>query len=276
MKLVTIPILLLVFSSHSTILATPHQRILPPPLEPQPQPQSLTLIDLLSQSTKHTLLLKAIQRARLVPTINKLNSSTLFAPTDDAIRANQRDSGLGLLDDYAFGVLVGRDNQQLQLRDTILYHLLNYTLFPAPIPEPEPEPHPPSNDSSSSFHPSPLPLNLPTLHETLLFPRLSVSPPLPLPSLPGDDDPDSNPPNGLLKDEGQKVRVIRKEAKNGKKTIWVGGDWKGNGGVEAVSGSIEYAANGVMISLEGVLERPVDLGESGWLASLRSSQRAIC
>ncbi|KAF8755931.1 hypothetical protein RHS01_04861 [Rhizoctonia solani] len=44
-----------------------------------------TIIDVLSADEDYTLLLKALQRARLVPTLNRINGSTLFAPTNAAI-----------------------------------------------------------------------------------------------------------------------------------------------------------------------------------------------
>ncbi|POW14083.1 hypothetical protein PSHT_07526 [Puccinia striiformis] len=96
------------------------------PIEQQQQtfaiePQTTTLIDLLSKSEEHSKLLQLIQITRLVPLINSLTQATLFAPTNQALDSSE---------------LVGKlqqDNQQLELRQTLLYHLLNFTL-PDSIP----------------------------------------------------------------------------------------------------------------------------------------------
>ncbi|GAA5886633.1 hypothetical protein JCM5296_005355 [Sporobolomyces johnsonii] len=249
-----------------------------------PQTTATTLVDLLSASPDHSLLLAAFQRARLIPTLNRLNGSTLFAPTNDAIRAERdREAGRGEADAATDGGLSStsvwshvvdwadrpgddledadsdgnkRDNLQLALRETLLYHLLNYTLFP-----------PPSNDSSVSSL-LPLPLDVPTLQETLLFPTLSPynrSFPAP-PSLPGSEpdqpDPSAPPtdrPEGLLRGEGQRVRVMRRKGDGkGKDEIRVGVDWRGGGGVKGER-KIEHARNGDFVSLDGVLQKPKDL-----------------
>ncbi|GAA6014856.1 hypothetical protein JCM10207_002203 [Rhodosporidiobolus poonsookiae] len=235
---------------------------------------SSSLVDLLSASPDHQLLLAAFQRARLVPTLNRLNGSTLFAPTDDAIR-KERDrerqddlsggGGRGMWTqvvewaeqgqpDIVEGDTVAeRDNLQLSLRDSLLYHVLNYTLFA-----------PPANSTNSSEPaPKPLPLDIPTLQETLYFPSLfpyNRSFPAP-PSLPGTEpdkpDPDApkDRPEGLLHGEGQRVRVLSR--KKGKE-LWVGGDWKGEGGIQAV-GKTLFATNGALVPLEAVLQKPDDL-----------------
>ncbi|CEQ40611.1 SPOSA6832_02239 [Sporobolomyces salmonicolor] len=249
-----------------------------------PKTTATTLVDLLSASPDHSLLLAAFQHARLIPTLNRLNGSTLFAPTNDAIRAERdREAGRSEADAATDGGLSStsiwshvvdcadrpcddlddadsdrnkRDNLQFALRETLLYHLLNYTLFP-----------PPSNHSSlSSSHP--LPLDVPTLQETLLFPTLSPynrSFPAP-PSLPGSEpdqpDPSAPPkdrPEGLLRGEGQRVRVMmRKGDGRGKNEIRVGVDWRGAGGVKGER-KIEHARNGDFVSLDGVLQKPKDL-----------------
>ncbi|GAA5970690.1 hypothetical protein JCM11641_007401 [Rhodosporidiobolus odoratus] len=241
------------------------------------QTQSTTLVDLLSSSDDHQLLLAAFQRARLIPTLNKLNGSTLFAPTDDAIRRERdrergsTDAGLGggdeggsrvwsaVVDWVEQGALptvhdeAKHDNLQLALRDTLLYHVLNHTLFP-----------PPANSTNTSDPaPKPLPYDTPTLQETLYFPLLfpyNHSFPAP-PSLPGTEpdkpDPDApkHRPEGLLHGEGQRVRVIKRKKDN---EIRVGGDWRGEGGVKVV-GKPKFAGNGALVPLEAVLQKPQDL-----------------
>ncbi|KAJ7630786.1 carnitine acyl carnitine carrier [Roridomyces roridus] len=75
---------------------------------------SPTLVDALSADPDYTSLLRLLQRARLIPTLNKLNGSTFFAPTNDAISR--------------------RHNIQEQLRQQLFYHLINYTLPDMPDP----------------------------------------------------------------------------------------------------------------------------------------------
>ena len=242
---------------------------------------SLSIVDLLAASQNHTLLLKAIQRARLVPFLNRLNGSTLFAPSDAAIKAERvseaaagpkgshdavwtyalsNDGGDEAASGGGSDSVVGsaaskrpHDNLQLALRDTLLYHILNYTLFPAP------------NSSTNASAPNALVATskLPTLEETMYYPSLSPfnkSFPVP-PTLPGSppDDPDPDRPRseeGLLRGEGQRLRVVTK----GKAAeLWVGGDWRGEGGIKAIDGTLAFAKNGALVVLDGVLKRPLDL-----------------
>ncbi|GAA6019042.1 hypothetical protein JCM11491_002499 [Sporobolomyces phaffii] len=229
---------------------------------------STSLVELLSASPDHSLLLRAFQRARLVPDLNKLNGSTLFAPTNEAIRRAASDDHLAHRSSPSsssvWRVLAldsdddePRDNLQLELRQTLLYHCLNYTLFPDPNPSPTPSPN-----ASSSFDRDPLPIDVVTLQETLYYPSLSPyndSFPHP-PTLPGsppdDHDKPPRPPKGLLDGEGQKVRVV---ARKDKDQVWVGVDAKGEGGIAVNRRAIEWAKNGVFVPVDGVLERPTDL-----------------
>ena len=43
-------------------------------------------MDALNEDPDYTSLLNLLQKARLIPTLNRLNGSTLFAPTNDAIK----------------------------------------------------------------------------------------------------------------------------------------------------------------------------------------------
>src|SRR5580693_7458774 len=52
----------------------------------QPTISTSTLVDALNADPDYTSLLSLLQKARLIPTLNRLNGSTLFAPTNDAIR----------------------------------------------------------------------------------------------------------------------------------------------------------------------------------------------
>lgn len=47
---------------------------------------SSTLVDALSADPDYSSLLRLLQRADLILTLNKLNGSTLLAPTNDAIK----------------------------------------------------------------------------------------------------------------------------------------------------------------------------------------------
>ncbi|SCV70845.1 BQ2448_3607 [Microbotryum intermedium] len=286
-------LLLLPFTSISSLVLASSSTSSPSP----PSARSISLVDLLNDSPEHSLLLLALQRARLIPTVNLLNGSVLWAPTNDAIKAEiehekqqgaqRHRPGLSLSDDvratnsriWSYAVhghstlmsnsLKEHDNLQLQLRDTLMYHMLNYTLFPPPHDD-----TPPSSDnrtslawnSSSLF--GVLPLDKVILHETLYHPSLSSfnkSFPAP-PTLPGSppDNPDPDKPHkidGLLRGRGQRVRVVRKSAKNGsKEQVWIGGDWQGEGGAVAEN-KILHATNGALVSLAAVLHRPVDLGQ---------------
>ncbi|BGP39203.1 hypothetical protein JCM10450v2_003158 [Rhodotorula kratochvilovae] len=242
---------------------------------PPPTPDTSRLVDLLSSSPDHQLLLAAFKRARLVPTLNRLNGSTLFAPTDEAIRRERdRERERGLSGDEVGGGVwsavvdwveqgsvdetpAEHDNLQLALRDTLLYHVLNYTLVPPP----------PSNRTNSTTPPvEPLPLDVTTLHETLYFPSLfpyNRSYPAP-PSLPGTepDRPDPDAPNhrpeGLLHGEGQRLRAVRRQGEKKAEEYWVGVDWKGEGGVRS-AGKPKFARNGALVPLEAVLTKPDDL-----------------
>jgi solute carrier family 25 (mitochondrial carnitine/acylcarnitine transporter), member 20/29 len=111
---------------------------------------STTLVDKLSEDPDYTTLLRLLQRARLIPTLNRLNSSTFFAPTNDAIK---RHPSLSRLSSFT------GNNVNEQLRQELFYHLLNYTVvlpkgkdilvtktlhFPHDSPEPPSQDPPPS------------------------------------------------------------------------------------------------------------------------------------
>lgn len=99
------------------------------PLSSTPSTTSTTLIDALNDDPDYTSLLDLLQHARLIPTLNKLNGSTFFAPTNDAIKRHQ-DAGLWL-----------HDNIHEKLRQELFYHLLNYTLPDLSTAEPSVEIH---------------------------------------------------------------------------------------------------------------------------------------
>ncbi|GLB36003.1 putative mitochondrial carrier (TC 2.A.29) family protein [Lyophyllum shimeji] len=193
--------------------------------QPLTTTSSTTLIDVLSADPNYTSLLRLLQRARLVPTLNKLNGSTLFAPTNDAIKHYLRDNQLwhNVIHDDDFAL---RDNVQEQLRQQFFYHLLNYTLPDLPTDR---NPH---------------------THKTLHYPRkLSPDPP-------SRNPPPSPPwmpiPGGMLGGEPQRLR-----ASGNDRTAWVGVDAFGKGGSKIVNNT--HAGNGVVYGIAKVLEPPSDL-----------------
>lgn len=189
------------------------------------QSQSNTLVDALSGDQDYTLLLPLLQRARLIPTLNKLNGSTFFAPTNDAIKRHVDKNTLWQRILSETPSLVP-DNMQEQLRQQLFYHLLNYSLTQLP------------DDSSTQI--------LKTLH----FPQL------PLDSSPHEPPPPWFPiPHGLLGDQPQPLRLASRDG-----SIWVGVDASGNGGAELVKGRVD-ATNGIIYGIAEVLEPPADLSE---------------
>jgi solute carrier family 25 (mitochondrial carnitine/acylcarnitine transporter), member 20/29 len=210
--------------------------VLPPvysaqtPLNHIPSPLSDTITDKLSQDPDYTSLLVLLQRARLIPTLNKLNGSTFFAPTNDAISKIAASNTLwktALSDDSP----ELRDNVQEKLRQELFYHLLNYTL-------PDETPHE-------------LPETLYTLH----YPRTPVGPP-------SREPPPSPPwmpiPGGTLGGKPQRLRRTVRDDET-----WVGVDAFGKKGVKVVEQV--PASNGVVMKINEVIGVPPDLGTYIWL-----------
>ncbi|KAL6302150.1 FAS1 domain-containing protein [Sparassis latifolia] len=177
-------------------LASPSQLPLP-----VPSAQSTTLLDALSADPDYVSLIKLLQRAKLVPTLNRLNGSTLFAPTNDAIAANSL--WQTALDDPL------RDNLQENLRQQLFYHLLNYTLTILPTEK------------------------LPQEHKTLLYPHSPKEPPS---SQPPPNPPWMPIPNGTLGDQPQRLRASHRD-----ESMWVGVDFSGDGGARVVKDRVDTA-----------------------------------
>lgn len=206
---------------------------------------SFNLIDLLSQSPDHTILVRLLQRTRLVPTLNRLqefddgSGLTVLAPTNDAFlrkkqeQIAQRQLALDispnsptfweyLVDDnsdqhqrqltsdgstciWNDGVCMTASNVNAVARQHLLYHVLNYTL-----------PFALSDDTGPHSAREPLPeLGRPQMHTTLHFPsrRMLVEP-----THPGRVPvPDEEDHGGLLGHHGQRMRIALVEDKeNGK------------------------------------------------------------
>lgn len=195
-----------------------------------PSTSSTTLVDALSADPDYTLLIRLLQRSRLIPTLARLNGTTLFAPTNKAIERHAAYNslwGAGLYEDEDY--LKPRDNIQEKLRQELLYHMLNGTLPPFPKPE------------GSTVQ----------VHETLHYPRKPVDPPT-------GDPPPSPPwipkPGGTLGGRPQRLRLSSRG-----EGVWVGVDTFGKGGVKVTKGRVNVA-NGVLVGIDGVLEPPPSLG----------------
>lgn len=183
-----------------------------------------TLVSKLSADPEYTSLLRLLQRARLIPTLNKLNGSTLFAPTNDAISKHAAVNTIwqSALADDAQEL---RDNIQEKLRQELFYHLLNHTLPEGPPEDVE---------------------TLLTLH----YPRTPVEPP--------SREPPPNPPwmpipGGSLGGQPQRLRVALRDEET-----WVGVDAFGKNGVKTTERV--NASNGVVLKVDEVLNVPPDLG----------------
>lgn len=187
---------------------------------------SKNIIDALSEDPDYTSLLGLLQRAKLIPTLNKLNSTTLFAPTNDAIK---RHASVNLLWQTALadGAAELRDNIQEKLRQELFYHMLNYTLEEFPK-EQDPE-------------------VLLTLH----YPRIPVEPPShePPPSPPWMPE-----PGGTLGGKPQRLRIASRD-----ETSWVGVNAFGEDGAKV--SKVVDASNGKVVGIDAVLSVPQDLGQ---------------
>ncbi len=186
-----------------------------------PSTRSATLIDALSSDSDYSSLLRLIQRAKLVPTLNRLNGSTLFAPTNEAIEHHRKKTGKSIWSEKEEDTT---DNIQWELRQHLLYHLLNYTL-----PEVQ-----------ESLIPQ----------RTLHFPALPLEPPT-------GDPPPSPPwlpePGGLLGGEPQRLRTVIRDGKS-----FIGVNSQGKGGAKVVKDMLE-TANGNIYGIDRVVDLPLDL-----------------
>lgn len=204
--------------------------------------QRINLVDQLNSDPDFTQLLRLLQRARLIPTLNRLVDATVFAPTNDAIE-RYRNSSLShnarLWDISSFnhvseldaGGDLAPDNVQYQLRQHLLYHLLNYSL---PIMPPD------------------FPHHRPLVLDTLNFPDVSLPPPT--------DEPAPAPPwlplpGGSLNKAPQRLRVASRDA-----SAWVGVDFAGHGGAQVTKSPL-LASNGIIIPLSDVVPAPGNLLE---------------
>lgn len=192
-----------------------------------------TIVDVLSSDADYSTLIHLLQRTKLIPTLNKLNGSTFFAPTNAAFSSHPPTALYLSLSPEPSSPSLVPDNILHQLRQTLLYHVLNFS------------------SPASHLFPSGSPLPL----ETLLFPANYSGHTTP--------DPSPAPPwlpaaQGSLGGEGQRLRAVRREGDGGD---WIGVDWRGQGGVQVLEKG-RKAGNGVIFKIGGVLAMPPDIGET--------------
>lgn len=187
---------------------------------------SKNLVDYLSADPDYTSLLRLLQQARLIPTLNRLNGSTLFAPTNDAIKRHSDSNTLWhnalWEDDTSL-----RDNIREKLRQELFYHLLNRTVSELPKGD------------------------VPSVYKTLHYPRTPLEPP--------SRDPPPHPPwmpipGGTLGGEPQRLRAALRDSAG-----WVGVDAFGGGGAEVVKEPV-MTSNGALVGIGDVLQVPPDVG----------------
>lgn len=191
----------------------------------------VNLVDKLSSDSNFTSLLRLLQRTRLIATLNRLEDATLFAPTNEAIEKYRKSTsstarlwGISYSDDA--DTLEPPDNVRYQLRQHLLYHLLNYSL---PIMPPHfPDQHP---------------LALDTLH----YPDVAHSPPT---GPPAPAPPWLPVPGGSLNNAPQRLRVASRDS-----VAWVGVDSAGRGGARVVKDPL-LASNGIIIPVGDVVSLP--------------------
>ncbi|KAJ9111135.1 hypothetical protein QFC19_001334 [Naganishia cerealis] len=219
-----------------------------------------TTIDVLSSSPNHSIFLHLLQRTKLIPTLNLIQGSSIFAPTDEAW------SAWGEAQDASTQLLLSRDtsldvadNVLFGLRQHLLYHILNYTLHGDPTA------------SETSTIPSV------ATETTLLYPGRPIMPPSP-------HRPPNGPPwipqggDGDLGGSGQKLRICYVGGQpntvgcnvngEGGSPVWNGWPSKRRNLTSAESGRqekkstkkpdevVRHASNGVVIGIQQVLEMP--------------------
>lgn len=204
--------------------------------QPLPATRSTTLVDALSADPNYTSLLRLLQRARLIPTLNRLTNSTLFAPTNDAIKKHP------LWPDLLRGnPLPLTDNVQERLRQQLFYHLLNFTVSALPTDK------------------------KPVVYKTLHYPRAPETPPS---RTPPSSPPWMPVPGGTLGGEPQRLRASSRDDKS-----WVGVDAFGKHGASITNRA--EATNGIVFGVSEILDPPPDLGMSPFPGMYTQSLKAL-
>lgn len=224
------------------------------------EPSSTNLVDLLSADGDLSLFIRLLQRARLIPTLNKLHNATLFAPTNDAVSSESwlMDMLPPLDSDGDYDAPKKQDNDSdphdnlnYRLRERLFYHMLNYTWT-------APEQAAPSEEGNKDYA-SPIA----SYETTLLFPTKHEDH-----GRPGHV-PYPEPEDTLLGGEGQKlaVAVERKTSSNRfrtqdgpeQATIRIGVDELAQGGAAILPARGGIARNGRLVVIDAILRPPKSL-----------------
>ena len=207
-------------------------------LAPSPEFEvtSTNIVDVLSQDPELSLFIRLLQRARLIPTLNKIHDATVFAPTNEAVRNRSLADPVlaaALLDESADQEeLDGRDNLQYRLRERLFYHMLNYTSPDLSFPDVQ--------DSRIAYEST---LLFPTTHEEHGRPGH-----VPYPA----------PEDTLLGGEGQKLSVLREpqDEESSDVVTRVGVDGGDGGGAAVIPGRGGRGRNGRVVVIDDLLHPP--------------------
>ena len=199
---------------------------------------STNLVDVLSQDPELSLFIRLLQRARLIPTLNKIHDATVFAPTNEAVRNRSLADPvlaaalLKLKESAEQEELDGRDNLQYRLRERLFYHMLNYTSPDLSFPD--------VLDSHIAYEST---LLFPTTHEEHGRPGH-----VPYPA----------PEDTLLGGEGQKLSLLREPQKESGDdvVIRVGVEGGGGGGAAVIPGRGGRGRNGRVVVIDDLLHPP--------------------
>lgn len=175
--------------------------------------QDLNLVDLINTYPELSTFTRYLQRTRLIPTLNRIQTYdqdhtgiTIFAPTNAAF--DNAELGHGSI--WTEELHTNTDNIQAQLRQQLLYHILNYTVS--------------ATESNVTYLET---LHLPSRKRLSEPTRPGNIPQKPLtPPHPGAED-----NGGLLGGSGQMLRVVR--SANGS-ILHVGSDAHGSHGAYVV------------------------------------------
>jgi solute carrier family 25 carnitine/acylcarnitine transporter 20/29 len=238
--------------------------------------QAITTIDILSSSPNHSTFLHLLQRTKLIPTLNLVQGSSIFAPTDEAWSAwgEAQDASMQLALSLQSDLDVA-DNVLFGLRQHLLYHVLNYTLH---------------DDSAAAETVSTAPHI--TTETTLLYPGRSIMSPSP-------HRPPTGPPwmpqggDGDLGGSGQQLRICYAggqptaigcsvDGQSGS-AVWDGWlnkkkSWTDENSVHGKEKNrsakpdsvVRHASNGVVIGIQQVLQPPPKICKVPSVTSLYS------
>lgn len=243
-----------------------------------------TPLDVLTSSPDHRIIVRLLQRTRLIPTLLRLiefddgSGLTIFAPTDDALRAEAADEASEtsiwtramrlLRDEDADKQIEEANNIQEHLRQHLLHHMINYTLPYETTTNLSKKAKSESGPWRTSVT-TPLPIESPHMHSSLHFPTRrglhEPSRPGPIPQPPeGPTHPGDEDQGGLLGGEGQKLRMIWRwrdeqqqdedKKRDPRGSLYINVDAQGRDGVAALR---EYRTrHGTVVSINGTLALP--------------------